>query len=718
MKEVEYQVKGMHCASCAVVIKNKLEKTKGVKSLTVNYATNRAKIEYEKEKMAEEKLNELINNLGYSMSEEMGEAPMGLKKDKKKLRIIIPMAIGMLLMMVLEMLMGKMEWSKYLGLGLASMVMILAGKPYLMAVGRLIRYQVANMDALVGVGTITAYIYSIVAVLWGKNEVYFEVVVVVIAFISLGKYLETKSRMKTGEAIERLLNLGVKKALVIRNGKEVEVEIGEIKKGEIVVVKPGAKVPLDGVIVWGSSSLDESMITGESVPVDKKIGDKVIGATLNKMGAIRVKVEKIREETMLAQIIKMVEEASGSKAPIERLADAVSAKFVPIVIGLAVVSFVVWLALGRADLAVTALVGILVIACPCAMGLATPTAIIVGIGKGAENGILIKNAQSLEIFAGVNYVVMDKTGTITKGEMEVSEVMAGKNHEKKKVLEILANLEANSEHPLAKAILKKAEEEGLKIGKVEKFRALEGVGVEGFIGGKKYLAGSINMAGKMNLELENKIVEKLTGEGKTPIIVATEKEVLGYVAVADTIKEESKQTVAKLHQMGVKVAMLTGDNQKTANYIANLVGIDLVLAEVMPSDKAEQIKKLQKQGYKVAMVGDGINDAPALVQAEVGVAMGNGTDVAIESAGITLLSGNIARLPVALKLARATMKTIKQNLFWAFFYNVIGIPVAAGVLYPLLGTMLNPALAGGAMAFSSVSVVSNSLRLKRVKLNN
>lgn len=718
MKEVEYQVKGMHCASCAVVIKNKLEKTKGVKSLTVNYATNRAKIEYEKEKMAEEKLNELINNLGYSMSEEMGEAPMGLKKDKKKLRIIIPMAIGMLLMMVLEMLMGKMEWSKYLGLGLASMVMILAGKPYLMAVGRLIRYQVANMDALVGVGTITAYIYSIVAVLWGKNEVYFEVVVVVIAFISLGKYLETKSRMKTGEAIERLLNLGVKKALVIRNGKEVEVEIGEIKKGEIVVVKPGAKVPLDGVIVWGSSSLDESMITGESVPVDKKIGDKVIGATLNKMGAIRVKVEKVGEETMLAQIIKMVEDASGSKAPIERMADAVSAKFVPIVIGLAVVSFVVWLALGRADLAVTALVGILVIACPCAMGLATPTAIIVGIGKGAENGILIKNAQSLEIFAGVNYVVMDKTGTITKGEMEVSEVMAGKNHEKKKVLEILANLEANSEHPLAKAILKKAEEEGLKIGKVEKFRALEGVGVEGFIGGKKYLAGSINMAGKMNLELENKIVEKLTGEGKTPIIVATEKEVLGYVAVADTIKEESKQTVAKLHQMGVKVAMLTGDNQKTANYIANLVGIDLVLAEVMPSDKAEQIKKLQKQGYKVAMVGDGINDAPALVQAEVGVAMGNGTDVAIESAGITLLSGNIARLPVALKLARATMKTIKQNLFWAFFYNAIGIPVAAGVLYPLLGTMLNPALAGGAMAFSSVSVVSNSLRLKRVKLNN
>lgn len=628
------------------------------------------------------------------------------------------MAIGMLLMMVLEMLMGKMEWSKYLGLGLASIVMVLAGGPYITAVGRLIRYQVANMDALVGVGTITAYIYSIVTVLWGKNEVYFEVVVVVIAFISLGKYLEAKSRMKTGEAIERLLNLGVKKALVIRNGKEVEVEIGQIKKGEIVVVKPGAKVPLDGVIVWGSSSLDESMITGESVPVDKKIGDNVIGATLNKMGAIRVKVEKIGEETMLAQIIKMVEEASGSKAPIERLADAVSAKFVPIVIGLAVVSFVVWLALGRADLAVTALVGILVIACPCAMGLATPTAIIVGIGKGAENGILIKNAQSLEIFAGVNYIVMDKTGTITKGEMEVSEVMAGKNHEKKKVLEILANLEANSEHPLAKAILKKAEEEGLKIGKVEKFRALEGVGVEGFIGGKKYLAGSINMAGKMNLELENKIVEKLTGEGKTPIIVATEKEVLGYVAVADTIKEESKQTVAKLHQMGVKVAMLTGDNQKTANYIANLVGIDLVLAEVMPSDKAEQIKKLQKQGYKVAMVGDGINDAPALVQAEVGVAMGNGTDVAIESAGITLLSGNIARLPVALKLARATMKTIKQNLFWAFFYNVIGIPVAAGVLYPLLGTMLNPALAGGAMAFSSVSVVSNSLRLKRVKLNN
>ncbi len=536
--------------------------------------------------------------------------------------------------------------------------------------------------------------------------------------------MEARSKLKTGEAIEQLLELQVKKATVIRNGEQLEIPIEQVIVGDILFIKPGEKIPVDGKITEGNSTIDESMITGESIPVDKKIGDVVIGATINKQGSLQVKATKVGKDTMLSQIIMMVEEAQGSKAPIERLADQVSAVFVPVVLVLAVLVLFLWLLLGSqfmplsqaVTLSLLSFVGVLVIACPCAMGLATPTAVVVGVGKAAQNGILIKNAESLEKFNSVNFIVMDKTGTLTKGKPEITDISVVGKESELKVLTLLASLEKHSEHPLAMAIVNKAKQKNLQLETVKNFSILEGKGLTGKIGDKQYYAGNLRLAEEMSLILDKNQIGLYTSQGKTPIVLMTKKNILAYIAVADTLKEDAKEVVSLLHKQKIKVAMLTGDNQNTANHIANQLSIDRVIAEVLPADKASEIKKLQAEGFKVAMVGDGINDAPALVTADVGVAMGTGTDVAIESAGITLLGGQVSKLPKAIHLAKATMNTIKQNLFWAFFYNIAGIPVAAGALYPFFGILLNPAIAGAAMAFSSVSVVLNALRLKTIKL--
>ncbi len=759
-------VKGMHCASCASVISRKIKQLPGVEACTVNVASEKASLVYDPSRVSIEHMNHEIGKLGYSlvdhsmnhemtheMSHEDHSAHLGLDQTKAeklqelaelktKVEFVLPITFLVFVLMMWELATQLVSWLPRLPLPmmlfntisflLASVVLFWIGKPFLNAVQRFAVHKVANMDTLVGIGTLTAYLYSALIFLvpafaaWLQvgEYTYFDVTIVVIGFIVFGKYLEARSKLKTGEAIEKLLQLQAKTAIVVRDGKEIEVSIDQVLVGDIVVIKPGQKIPVDGEILEGTTAIDESMITGESIPVDKKVGDTVIGSTINKQGSLQITATKVGKDTVLSQIIAMVEEAQGSKAPIERLADQVSAVFVPVVLVLAVLVLLAWLGIGSQflpfsqaiTLGLLSFVGILVIACPCAMGLATPTAVIVGVGKAAQNGILIKNAESLEKFNSINFVVMDKTGTITKGQPEVTEIQTSTGYSEKETLQLLASLEALSEHPLAEAIVKKAKAANVTLSKVTEFKALEGKGLEGKISGTTYLAGNLKLAQELRLPVDEAVIESFALQGKTPVVLMTQKQILAYIAIADTVKLEAQAMVAALHKQNLKVAMLTGDNQNTAKHIAEQVGIDRVIAEVLPADKANEIKKLQQEGYRVAMVGDGINDAPALATADVGVAMGTGTDVAIESAGITLLGGQISKLPKAITLARATMTTIKQNLFWAFFYNIIGIPVAAGILYPIFGIMLNPAIAGAAMAFSSVSVVLNALRLKTVRL--
>ena len=584
------------------------------------------------------------------------------------------------------------------------------------------------MDTLIGIGTLTAYVYSIIITLLPQVRIamnlpeytYFDVTIVVIGFVILGKYAEAKAKLQTGEAIEKLLGLQAKTALVSRDDTEVEIPLSEVVVGDIVIVKPGAKIPVDGEMISGRSSIDESMITGEPIPVDKNVGDTVIGATINKQGSFRFRATKIGSETVLAQIITMVENAQGSKAPIQALADRISSIFVPVVLGVASAALVTWLTVGSSALGfpvalsygILSFVGVLVIACPCALGLATPTAIIVGVGKGAQYGILIRNAEALEKLSGVDTVVLDKTGTITKGKPEVTDIIVlDKNRDTKDILRIAASVENLSEHPLAEAIVKKAHEQEIEIGVAEHFAAMEGVGVTAVFEGKNI---SVNKPTKADTEKSD--IRELQAQGKTVVIVNVDGKSIGLIALSDTLKNEAIDTIASLHAQGIKVAMLTGDNQLAAQYIADQAHIDTVIAEVLPQQKEEEIRKLQKAGAHVAMVGDGINDAPALVRADVGIAMGTGTDVAIESAGITLLGGDMSKLSKAIKLSKITMRGIKQNLFWAFVFNVVGIPLAAGAFYPLFGWLLNPVFAGLAMAFSSAAVVSNSLRIKMKNL--
>ncbi len=782
-QKISLPVEGMHCASCAGTIKRTLEKMDGVEACEVNVGTEKAKISFDSTKTSVQAMNEKIKPLGYTLldtkkapamdhkdhtenhSDTMSHDPHAghdmmtpissdasvkerkiqeLQTYKNQLIIAIPF------MMVSVLVMGWDIAAQLFGTGFAmpeilstffhhllpifaTYMLFVIGLPYLKGVVRFIKTGVANMDTLVGIGTFVAFGYSFVLSAFENvlkpfidtGHTYYDVTIVVIGFITLGKFLEARSKLKTGEAIEKLLGLQAKSAVVLRDGVQLVIPIEEVVVGDILIVKPGQKIAVDGEIIKGSTSIDESMITGEPLPVDKNPGDSVVGATINKQGSIQVGATKIGADTVLSQIIQMVEEAQSSKAPIEKLVDQISAIFVPTVLVAAVVVFILWLVIGSffmpfsqaLSLGIVSFVGMLVIACPCAMGLATPTAVIVGVGKAAQNGILIKNAENLEKLATVNYIVLDKTGTITKGEPTLTDIIPVGDYSSKEILKLLASLENHSEHPLAQAIVTKATDEKIELAEVTHFSVLEGKGLHGKINGVEYFAGNEKLMKELKLDGSSSTqIMEFAKAGKTPVIFMSKKQILAYVAISDVLKEDAKSTVAQLHSQGYTVALLTGDNIITAQYIAAQARIDHVIAEVLPADKANEIKKLQKQGYKVAMVGDGINDAPALATAEVGIAMGTGTDVAIESAGITLLGGQISKLPKAMKLARATMQTIKQNLFWAFFYNIVGIPFAAGVLYPFFGVLLNPGIAGAAMAFSSVSVVLNALRLKQLKV--
>ncbi len=758
-----YQIKGMHCASCAGIIERTVKKVEGVERIEVNYGTETAKISYDQSKTNPSQLSEKIKPLGYTLvvptADAMGmsasehEAHTGLNQSKTeklaelkdmkwKILTAIPLAIFSIFVMGWEIL-GQFgvlrtiptvwyEFFHHLLPIFATYTLIVVGRPYLLGFYRFFRYGKANMDTHIGIGTVVAFVYSFTLTAFEEplrpflnvEQGYYDVTIVVIVFIALGKYLEARSKLKTGDAIEKLLNLQAKTALVIRDGSEVEIPISQVLRGDLIVVKPGGKIPVDGVLSQGSSYVDESMVTGEPIAVEKKAGDLVVSGTINTKGHFIFKATKVGGETLLATIIKMVGEAQGSKAPIQGLADRISSIFVPVVLVFAVFVFAAWMffgipALGLAQalsLGLTSFVGILVIACPCALGLATPIAVIVGVGKGAQEGILIKDAATLQKLQSVNTVVVDKTGTITKGKPEVVAVELYAKYKEPEVLHILASLESKSEHPLASAILAYAKEHSIEPQSTNSFEIIEGKGVKGTLAGTEYFAGNVKLITDLGVAFDSTALAVQTSQGRTPIILATSKEVIGLVWVADRVKPEAVVAIQKLHEMGIKTVMLTGDNQQTAEAIAKEVGIDDIVAEVLPGEKLEKIKELQAGGRIVAMAGDGVNDAPALAQADVGIAMGTGTDVAIETAGITLLGGDIGKLVKAIRLSRLTMSGIKQNLFWAFAYNIVGIPIAAGILFPLFGWLLSPVIAGLAMALSSVSVVLNSLRLKAVKL--
>jgi Cu+-exporting ATPase len=749
METTTYKIKGMHCASCAGIIEKTLKKTEGVHSAEVNYGTEAAKIDFDANKTSAHQLSEQLKPLGYSfmledhsMQTGKHEKLMELASMKAMVLSVIPLAILSIFIMGWEILaQGELvsgmpyvveEFLHHLLPLMATYTLFVVGKPYLQGFYRFLRYGKANMDTLIGIGTVAAYLYSFVVTAFEEplgpfinvDHTYYDVTIVVIAFITLGKYLEIRSKLKTGDAIEKLLNLQAKTALVIRDGKETEIALDQVVEGDLIVVKPAGKIPVDGVLVEGSSFVDESMVTGEPMPVEKKTGDSVVAGTMNTTGSFTFRATKVGSNTMLAHIIKMVEEAQGSKAPIQALADKISSVFVPIVLVLAFLALGVWLIVGTSTLGfsqalsygLVSFVGILVIACPCALGLATPTAIIVGVGKGAKEGILIKDAATLEKLHQVDTLVVDKTGTLTKGKPELVSIQNFSTKSDEELVAILASLEQKSEHPLAHAIVSYAKEKKLDLQSVTHFEAIKGKGLKGHIEGVEYQAGNAKLVEDLKLTFDVKNLEKETKNGNTPIILTTKNAVLGVVMVADAIKPEAKEAISQLHELGIKVVMLTGDHENTAHYIASQLGIDEVVAQVLPEGKLNKIKALQAEGHTVAMAGDGVNDAPALAQADVGIAMATGTDVAIDSAGITLLHGDISKLVKAIRLSKITMRGIKQNLFWAFFYNIVGIPLAGGAFYPLFGWLLSPVFAGLAMAFSSVSVVGNSLRIKGKKL--
>ncbi len=608
-------------------------------------------------------------------------------------------------------------------LALVIPVMVAGYRFYTVGFSRLVKLE-PNMDSLIAMGTSAAFlygIYAIVQVIEGKiefaHDLYFETAGMIIALIMLGKYLESVSKEKTSAAIKKLMGLAPKTATVIRGEQELVIPIEEVKVGEVLFVKPGEKIPVDGEVVEGRTSVDEAMLTGESIPVEKSVGSKVTGASINLNGSIKFKATKVGKDTVLAQIIKLVEEAQSSKAPIAKMADIIAGYFVPVVILIAVLAGLAWYLSGMSlTFALTILITVLVIACPCALGLATPTAIMVGTGKGAEYGVLIKGGEALETAHQVKMVVLDKTGTITEGKPKVTDLLVVEGGNEHDLLQWSASVEKGSEHPLGEAIVQRAQEENLSFFPVENFLALPGHGIEGEIAGRKVLLGNKKLMGERGIEIILQAdADRLAEEGKTPMFVALDQKLAGIIAVADVMKPSSKRAVEKIHAMGIEVVMITGDNRRTAEAIATQVGIDRVLAEVLPQDKASEIKKLQAEGVKVAMVGDGINDAPALAQADIGMAIGSGTDVAMESADIVLMRSDLMDVVTAIQLSKKTIRNIKQNLFWAFAYNSAGIPIAAGLLYLFGGPLLNPIIAAGAMAFSSVSVVTNALRLKKFK---
>ena len=712
-KRVQLVIKGMHCANCAGTITKKLLKTKGVTRAEVNFATEKAVVEFNG--ITENAIISSIEQAGYKADLDSKKPPKNEANNMKKMLFFsLLLAVPALL---ISMFVMELPYKGWLLLALATPVQFIAGYSFYEGAWSALKNRTSNMDTLIAIGTSVAYFYSVFVLLSDPmGELYFEVAAVLIALVILGKYLEANAKGKTSEAISKLIRLSPKKAHIIRNGKEITISVDDVRVGDIIIVKPGEKIPVDGIIVSGSSSVDESMITGESLPVGKKVGDMVVGATINKFGTFNFKALRIGADTTLSKIIKMVEEAQGSRAPIQRFVDRISSVFVPVVIMLSIATFAAWYFLFGAtfSFALVAAVAVVVIACPCALGLATPTAIIVGTGKGAQHGILIRNGEILETASKVNAIIFDKTGTITKGEPNVTDIIA---HDDKALLKIAASLEKKSEHPLAQAILKKAKEMHIQLANVTHFRAVAGYGIEGHLGNKKVLLGNIGLMKKNRIKISTSSVKEmqaLENDGKTVVLLAENKIVTGMIAIADVVRDSSKEAIGKLKTMGIDIYMITGDNERTAKAIAKQVGIEHVFSEVRPDEKAGYVRKLQKK-FKVAMVGDGINDAPALAQADVGIAMGSGTDIAMETGGIILMKNDLCDVPTALKLSRMTLSKVKQNMFFSLIYNMLGIPVAAGALYTF-GILLSPIIAGGAMAMSSVSVVSNSLLLKMKKI--
>ena len=740
MEVKTFKVYGMTCSACASRVERVTRKLEGVKDASVNFATEKLTVTVEKNKISYEKLKTTIDKAGYRLVEEIN-----LKTETKEVsesrrlfnRFIISLVftvplliismghmIGMPLLSIINPKINPLNFA-LVQFVLTLIVMITGYKFYKIGIKNLFKLA-PNMDSLISVSTLAAFIYGIFAIykiIIGDNphdyamHLYFESIATILTLITLGKYLEAVSKGKTSEAIKKLMGLAPKVATVIRDNKEMQVSIEDVEISDIVIVKPGEKIPVDGEVIEGITSVDESMLTGESIPVEKVTGSTVIGASINKNGFIKYKATKVGQDTALAQIIKLVEDAQGSKAPIAKIADVMSAYFVPVVISLAIISSVSWLIAGESFIfSLTIFISVLVIACPCALGLATPTAIMVGTGKGAENGILIKGGEALETTHKIDTIVFDKTGTITEGKPKVTDIITNSISEGE-LLILAASSEKGSEHPLGEAILNEGRNKNLKLKKIDKFNAIAGQGIDVVIENKNILLGNRKLMIDQNIDITifNDKVEDLSNQGKTPMYIAINKEIKGIIAVADVVKVSSKKAIETLHKMGIKTVMITGDNENTAKAIAKEVGIDNVLAEVLPEDKAKSIKKLQDENKKVAMVGDGINDAPALAKADIGIAIGSGSDVAIESGDIVLIRSDLMDVSNAIKLSKATIRNIKQNLFWAFAYNVLGIPVAMGVLHIFGGPLLNPMIAEAAMSLSSISVLLNALRLKNFK---
>ena len=739
IKDYTFKVEGMTCSACANRVERVTQKIEGVELAVVNFATEKLTIKLDADVASYGQVKAAVEKAGFQLVSEEDTIKGEEKKHDEASKLLIRFIISLIFAVPLLIIsMGHMvgmplphlidPMMNPFNFGIVQLILtlpvVMAGyKFYQVGIKNLIQLS-PNMDSLIAIGTLTAFFYSVFGIYKITQgdasyamHLYFESAAVILTLITLGKYLEAVSKGKTSQAIKALMGLAPKTATIERNGRELEVPIEEVVVGDLVLVKPGEKFPVDGEVIEGSTAIDESMLTGESIPVEKTVGSLVIGASINKTGFIKYKATKVGRDTALSQIVKLVEDAQGSKAPIAKMADIISAYFVPIVIGLAILSSVAWLLAGETGVfALSIFISVLVIACPCALGLATPTAIMVGTGKGAEYGVLIKGGEALETTHKLSTLIFDKTGTITEGKPKVTDIVTT-NLSEEQLLIYAASAEKGSEHPLGEAIVRAAIDRGYQLCELQSFNAIPGHGIEVGIQGKQMLLGNKKLMIEKTIDVSSlsETSDQLAYDGKTPMYMAIDGQLAGIIAVADTVKESSKKAIETLHQMGIKVAMITGDNQKTADAIARQVGIDLVLAEVLPADKANEVKKLQETGVKVGMVGDGINDAPALAQADIGIAIGSGTDVAIESADIVLMKSDLMDVSTAIKLSKATIRNIKENLFWAFAYNVLGIPVAMGLLHLLGGPLLNPMIAAAAMSLSSVSVLLNALRLRRFK---
>jgi Cu+-exporting ATPase len=738
VERIDLPVTGMTCAACAARIERSLSKAEGVEEASVNLATERATVRFDPTVTHVDKIVETIRDAGYDaiipaptagVAGEDAQARVRreeYQKLERKFWIALVLAIPVLIIAMSHGRIAALDFpgARWIQLFLTTPTVFYCGAQFYKGAWTALRHRAADMNTLIAIGTGSAFLYSVVALVTNAKDshgmpapVYFEAAAVIIALILLGRMLEARAKGRTSDAIKRLIELQSKSATVIRDGVEVEIRIDAVVHGDVVLVRPGEKIPVDGTVATGISTVDESMLTGESVPVEKAVGQTVFGGTINRTGSFTFIATKVGGETMLARIVEMVERAQGSKAPIARLADQVSGIFTPIVLSIAIATFALWFVLApvetRFTLALVNFVSVLIIACPCALGLATPTAIMVGTGVGAEHGILVRSGESLEIAHRVSTVVLDKTGTITRGEPRVTELI-GVTMSEGELLEIAASAESVSEHPFAAAMVNAAKEKSLPITKPADFRALPGQGLEATVQSHRVVIGNSLFMRSRAIDLSSieSQLDDLSSKGSTPVVVVVDDRIGGVIGVADEVRPESARAVAALQQMGAEVVMLTGDNKRTASAIAKQTGITAVRAEVLPSDKAAVVKSIQDQGKLVAMVGDGINDAPAIAQADVGIAVGTGTDIAIEAADMTLLKGDLRRVVTALRLSRATIGTVKQNLFWAFIYNVIGIPIAAGILYPVTGWLMSPILASAAMSLSSVSVLTNSLRLR------